>query len=285
MIVFTSWFPPRRARRKRTVVTHGDDGTSEQQRRTHRSHLNAGGTALPLRPRLDIVSQSTSSSSASPTTSPPWPAFSRSSLLQLCIACHLPPYLRLRPPRNIAAGQHGLLLAEERRRARDGCICGGGGGLGRRCGEVPDPTLPADERAESAETRGKERWGRGGGGGEREEERVGGELCGPVGRRDRCTRMEDALCTSTVLEYNMWRGAFATGPKTEMMERSERKGRSVGLVLGALTLEYARSSFPSPPPNLNGLNLLTSSKKKRKKTSFNILSMACSPLPVAKSLP
>ena len=49
---------------------------------------------------------------------------------------------------------------------------------------------------------------------ESEEVRVGGEMCDPVERRDRCARMEDALCASTVLEYNMWRGAFATGPKT-----------------------------------------------------------------------
>src|SRR6266851_6434683 len=175
MIVFTSWFPPRRARRKRTVVIHGNDGTSEQQRRTHRSRLNAGGTALSLGPRLDDLA---ALARLLPFVPPP-------------IAHRMPPpYLRLRPPRNIAAELHGLLLAEERRRARDGCICGGGGGLGRRCGEAPDPTLPADERAESAETRGKERWGRGVDG-EREEERVGGELCGPVGRRERCARMQE----------------------------------------------------------------------------------------------
>jgi hypothetical protein len=141
MIVLTSCFLSRRARRKRTIVIHGNDG-------------------IPFVP-------------------PP-----------IAYRMPPPPYLRLRPPRNIAAEQYGLLLAEERWRARDGCICGGGDGLGQRCGEAPDPTLPADKRAESAEARGKERWGQGVDG-EREEVRVGGELCGPVGRSDRCARMED----------------------------------------------------------------------------------------------
>jgi hypothetical protein len=78
-----------------------------------------------------------------------------------------------------------------------------------------DPTLPADERAEGAEMRGKER------------DRVGASTesakransvarwGGAIGARG--CRMRRAR--ATVLEYDIWRGAFATGPKTEMMER------------------------------------------------------------------
>jgi len=133
-----------------------DDGTSEKQRRTHRSRLNAGGTALPLNLRLHIVSQSTSFSPANPSTSPPWPPSSRPSLVR--IACHLPTCVSGRPGislRNSTACSLRKNASEHAMGASVVVVVVVVAAAGWSSGAERHPTLPADERAERAETRGE----------------------------------------------------------------------------------------------------------------------------------
>jgi hypothetical protein len=69
-------------------------------------------------------------------------------------------------------------------------------------GAVRQPTLPEEESAESAETRGDSD----GAGVLVERVKRSGWEASEAGRHDMCARTDDALRARTVLAYNMWTG-------------------------------------------------------------------------------